>query len=332
MSAEIAAAISANRLDAGLPGARNPGGADRSLDREASLASFGLGAQTAGDGVEKRAEQRDVRVLRVQLRLHAIDEIHNVLLVAAREGHRENRVLHGGDGMVYGVDLLTLHESEFEPGAAAGATATAALRLSEGFDEATKRAGKKRAGWSHHSPPNGGSSVTSPRLEARTSKSHAVLVARCVPVHLCKPRARALLAPVQSMLAIATLYELIRIGRDGEDPCAVCGASPSPFVGTVAVKRRGMGRRIDELQALVLLLGGEPARLPSVGARALHLRLAARARLRGPDESLLLKEWQRLEHIALSHHTLTLQTKRTLRRLERMSGLSDHPLAHSPIV
>jgi uncharacterized protein (TIGR02284 family) len=146
---------------------------------------------------------------------------------------------------------------------------------------------------------------------------------------------------------IATLNELIRIGRDGEDFCAVASRRAAAHLA-ILLRQRGdeWGRMSDELQALVLLLGGKPARLPSLGARALHLAFAARARLWGLDESLILEGWQRLEHTALSRYeaattgplparirrTLTLQTERTRRRLQQVSGLSGHPLAPSPVV
>jgi uncharacterized protein (TIGR02284 family) len=146
--------------------------------------------------------------------------------------------------------------------------------------------------------------------------------------------------------AIATLNGLIRNGRDAEDFCAVCSRiAAAPLAALLRQRGEEWGRMADELQALVLLLGGTPAALPSLGARARHLGLAGRARLTGADESLILKEWQRLEHDALSRYeataadplpeqirrTLTLQTERTLRRLEQVNGLFSHPLAHSPI-
>jgi uncharacterized protein (TIGR02284 family) len=145
---------------------------------------------------------------------------------------------------------------------------------------------------------------------------------------------------------ITTLNGLIRNGRDAEDFCAICSRiAAAPLA--VLLRQRGeeWGRLTDELQALVLLLGGTPAALPSLGARARHLALAGRARLIGTHESLILGQWQRLEHDALARYeaatahplpeqirrTLTLQTERALRRLEQVSRLSGHPLAHSPI-
>src|SRR6185312_7125424 len=60
---------------------------------------------------------------------------------------------------------------------------------------------------------------------------------------------------------IRTLNRLIQVCRDGEDFCGAGARGAASAELSVVLRHRGeeWGRLGDELQALVLLLGGEPA-------------------------------------------------------------------------
>jgi len=143
---------------------------------------------------------------------------------------------------------------------------------------------------------------------------------------------------------IRILNQLILAGRDGEDFCEHAQVAAEPALA-VLLRQRGeeWGRLSDELQALVLLLGGLPARAATLAARALHLWLAARARILGADDALVLENWERLERASLARYeqslagdlperirrTLSLQCDRVLARLEQVSRLRDQYIVQS---
>jgi uncharacterized protein (TIGR02284 family) len=89
---------------------------------------------------------------------------------------------------------------------------------------------------------------------------------------------------------IATLNRLIRCARDVEDLCAACSeAASGPALHTqLGTRSHDWGRQADELQALVLLLGGEPAVGASWRSPVTRLWLAVKAALLGPDDLLVL--------------------------------------------
>ncbi len=145
---------------------------------------------------------------------------------------------------------------------------------------------------------------------------------------------------------IQTLNRLIRVCRDGEDFCGaaaerVAGAD----VGAVLRHRSGeWGRLGDELQALVLLLGGEPAFSPTLAARARHWTLLLRHALLGPADATVIAAWQSIERQAEARYleamegylparirrTVSLQADRVVNRAERIGSLVGHVAAGSP--
>src|SRR5579863_6503022 len=92
-----------------LPGTRHAGSLDRLLDREARLARFRLRTQTAGDGVEEGAHERGVGMRAVELLLHPVDELDEILLIAPRKRHHRDGALHGDERLVYCGSLLPIH-------------------------------------------------------------------------------------------------------------------------------------------------------------------------------------------------------------------------------
>src|SRR5579883_1201835 len=93
----------------GLPGARHARGLDRLLDRQARLACFRLCAQAARDGVEEGAHEGGVGMRAMELLLHPVDELDEILLIAARKRHPRHSALHGEERLVYGGSLLRIH-------------------------------------------------------------------------------------------------------------------------------------------------------------------------------------------------------------------------------
>lgn len=145
---------------------------------------------------------------------------------------------------------------------------------------------------------------------------------------------------------IRTLNRLIRVCRDGEDFCAA-GARRAAAADLSAVLRQRSeewGRLGDELQALVLLLGGEPATSATLAARARHWCLGARLAVLGPADATLVAAWQSLERQAEEcyraaidgylperiRRTVSLQAERVVHRADCIGGLYGDVLMGSP--
>lgn len=73
---------------------------NRVFDHQAGLAGLWLSTKTARDRIEERGDEPHVRMSRVQLCLDAIDELEHVVLIAARESERADRLLHGGESLM----------------------------------------------------------------------------------------------------------------------------------------------------------------------------------------------------------------------------------------
>jgi len=143
---------------------------------------------------------------------------------------------------------------------------------------------------------------------------------------------------------IRTLNRLIGVCRDGEEFCESCGdVVQSPDLGSILRYRaQEWGRQGDELQALVLLLDGEPARAGGTTALALRSWLLARAVILGPSDIAVLDHWRRLYERALAAYedaiggylperirrTLTLQADRVAERLEHIERVCAQRGAH----
>ena len=91
---------------------------NRVFEHHAGLAGLRLGTKTARDRIEERADHLHVGVHGVQLRLDAVDELEHVVLIAARESERADRLLHGGESLMDLSKLRGIHGLEFEPVAA----------------------------------------------------------------------------------------------------------------------------------------------------------------------------------------------------------------------
>jgi len=145
---------------------------------------------------------------------------------------------------------------------------------------------------------------------------------------------------------IRTLNRLIRVCRDDEDFCgASARGAAAAELGTV-LRHRGeeWGRLGDELQALVLLLGGEPATSATLAARTRHWGLGARLAMLGPADATIIAAWQRVERAAEARYleaiegylperirrTVSLQAERVVGRAERIGDLCEHVALHSP--
>ena len=89
---------------------------------------------------------------------------------------------------------------------------------------------------------------------------------------------------------IATLNRLIRSCRDVEDLCRACSEAVRGPVPGAELRQRSeeWGRQGDELQALVLLLSGEPVIGGSWRATATRVWLAVKSSMLGSHDLLVL--------------------------------------------
>lgn len=145
---------------------------------------------------------------------------------------------------------------------------------------------------------------------------------------------------------IRTLNRLIRVCRSGEDFCDVAarGAAGGDLSALLHHRGEEWGRLGDELQALVLLLGGEPARSPTFAARARHLAFAARLATLGPADATVIGAWQSVERLAESRYleaiegylperirrTVSLQANRVVGRADQVGSFLVQAAVHSP--
>jgi uncharacterized protein (TIGR02284 family) len=136
---------------------------------------------------------------------------------------------------------------------------------------------------------------------------------------------------------IRTLNRLIRACRDGEEFCEGCSeAVDSSGLGSILRYRaEEWGRLGDELQALVLLLGGEPATGASLTVLGLRAWLFVRTATLPPSELAVLDHWQRIQERALEAYeeaiggylperirrTVSLQADRIAERLEHIERI-----------
>jgi uncharacterized protein (TIGR02284 family) len=144
---------------------------------------------------------------------------------------------------------------------------------------------------------------------------------------------------------IRSLNQLTRVCRDGEEFCRVSSARAAggDLRGLLRERSEEWGRLGDELQALVLLLGGEPATSGTAVARFRRAWLGMRAALMGPTDAALIDQWRRVHGEALRSYaeamsgyfperirrTVGLQTDRIADRLDEIGGLEVRA-AHSP--
>jgi uncharacterized protein (TIGR02284 family) len=138
---------------------------------------------------------------------------------------------------------------------------------------------------------------------------------------------------MNALATIATLNKLVRTCRDAEWLCTSWGrTAASPHLQT-RFRTRGdeWGRQGDELQALVLLLGGEPATSASMSAGLQSLWLECRYTLLGRNDAAALEGCESVQQFALGcyedalagylperiRHTVSLQARRISDRCDR---------------
>jgi uncharacterized protein (TIGR02284 family) len=144
---------------------------------------------------------------------------------------------------------------------------------------------------------------------------------------------------------IRTLNRLIRTCRDGEAFCRLAG----DFVDSIELRPlfrfRGeeWGRQGDELQALVLLLGGDPAMSGAASAQALRGWMKLKALVFGRSDLSILALWQAAQQQALAGYeealsgylpqrirrTVSLQADRVMDRATQIANLRDRYSIHS---
>ena len=144
---------------------------------------------------------------------------------------------------------------------------------------------------------------------------------------------------------IRTLNRLIQTCRDGEEFCRAAGES----VDSVGLRplfnfrREEWGRQGDELQALVLLLGGDPATFGTAGAQLLRGWVKLKALVFGRSDLSVLSLWQASQQRALERYeealsgylpqrirrTVGLQADRVMDRAEQIATLCDRYSVHS---
>jgi uncharacterized protein (TIGR02284 family) len=136
---------------------------------------------------------------------------------------------------------------------------------------------------------------------------------------------------------IRTLNRLIRTCRDGEDLCRIYSESVESAGLRTLLRFRSeeWARQGDELQALVLLLGGEPATYGSLGARLASAWTSLRTAVFGATDLPVLEQWQRVQQHSLDRYeealsgylperirrTVSLQADRVVDRFEQISAL-----------
>lgn len=144
---------------------------------------------------------------------------------------------------------------------------------------------------------------------------------------------------------IRTLNRLIRICRDGERFCRVgMNAAESSGLRTLLQYRsEEWGRHGDELQALVLLLKGEPATSGTPAAGLTCAWTALRAAMLGANDLAVVERWQRLQQRAFDRYeealsgylperirrTVQLQAERVFERCEQIGALRGQCAIHS---
>jgi uncharacterized protein (TIGR02284 family) len=142
---------------------------------------------------------------------------------------------------------------------------------------------------------------------------------------------------MRTQATIRTLNKLIRTCRDSEELCGVCAdAVESPGLRSLLRYRsEEWGRQGDELQALVLLLGGKPATSATLYAHARAAWLGLKGALLGPSDLAAIEVWQQSQRIGLHRYdealgsylperirrTVSLQANRVLDRSEKIGML-----------
>lgn len=136
---------------------------------------------------------------------------------------------------------------------------------------------------------------------------------------------------------IRMLNTLIGTCRDAEYLCQICsrGVVSEDLRALMAHRSEEWARQGDELQALVLLLGGTPSSSGSAGAHLSGSWAKLRTAVIGRSDLSAVEDWQRMQERSLDRYqealsgymperirrTIGLQVDRTIERLEQISAL-----------
>ena len=150
---------------------------------------------------------------------------------------------------------------------------------------------------------------------------------------------------MRTQATIRTLNRLVRTCRDSEELCGVYADSveSTGLRSLLRYRSEEWGRQGDELQALVLLLGGTPATSASPLTHASAAWLALKRALLGPSDLAAIEAWQQGQRKGLERYeealssylperirrTVSLQASRVLDRTEKVGILRGEYLLHS---
>ena len=152
-------------------------------------------------------------------------------------------------------------------------------------------------------------------------------------------------AVMRTQATIRTLNTLICACRDSEELCAVCGDSveSAGLRSLLRYRSEEWGRQGDELQALVLLLGGHPASVSSPYAHLAGTWLTFKTALLGLSDLAAIEVWQQVQRRGMDRYdealasylperirrTVALQANRILDRSEKIGMLRGEYALHS---
>jgi len=145
---------------------------------------------------------------------------------------------------------------------------------------------------------------------------------------------------MQTSATIRTLNRLVQSCRDTQAISRACATdvTHAELRALLSERSEEWARQGDELQALVLLLGGEPVTGPGIVATALCFWRSTRTLVLGTDDRTVLQEWcaahsaaQASFETALSGYlperirrTVSLQQERIRYRAQQIEGLLLH--------
>ena len=142
---------------------------------------------------------------------------------------------------------------------------------------------------------------------------------------------------MRTQATIRILNRLIRTCRDGEEICGACSdaTESAGLRSLLRYRSEEWGRQGDELQALVLLLGGMPAVSSSPQANLRATWLILRTALFGKSDVQAIDLWSRVQRRGLERYeialngylperirrTVSLHSRRVLDRSEKIGIL-----------
>src|SRR5262245_25933911 len=142
---------------------------------------------------------------------------------------------------------------------------------------------------------------------------------------------------MRTQATIRILNRLIRTCRDGEEICGACSdaTESSGLRSLLRYRSEEWGRQGDELQALVLFLGGNPAISPTAAATVAAAWLCLKTALLGKSDQAAIASWEGIQAQGLERYeqalngylperirrTVNLHARRVLDRSEKIGML-----------